>query len=833
MTEYNPKTIEPKWQASWEKIGLYQTPETPKKKFYLLEMFAYPSGDIHIGHFRNYTIGDVFWRFKKMQGFDLLHPFGWDAFGLPAEEAAIKKKMPPREWTLNNIKTSRATLKKMAVSYDWEREVTTCLPDYYQWSQWIFLTLYKRGLAYQASSLVNWCPSCKTVLANEQVQTGQCWRCNSEVTKRELKQWFIKITDYAERLLKGLDKLTGWPENIKAMQRNWIGRSEGAEIKFKIPDPQGDVPNEISIFTTRPDTIYGVTFMAIAPEHPLALKLTTSEQKKAVEDYIRKATKKSDLERTAEGEKDGVFTGSYVINPFSGEKAQLWVADYVLVHYGTGIVMAVPAHDQRDFEFAQKYNIPIKVVIKPPESRIPDPATMTEAYVDPGIMVNSGPFNDLPSEKGITKTIQYAVDKKIGQATVNYRLRDWLISRQRYWGAPIPMIHCAKCGVVPVPEKDLPVRLPENIKDFIPKGRSPLADVPEFIKTKCPKCNGPAERDVDTMDTFICSSWYHLRYSDPKNGKEIFNKTKAKQWLPIDLYIGGSEHACGHLIYFRFITKVLKDAGWLNFEEPATRLFNHGMVLDEKGDVMSKSKGNAVSPINLANEWGVDTSRLAMLFFAPSEWEIRWTEKGLVGAKRFLVKVWNLVHNASGVPNKNAQPTTQDAKRLYRKMHQTIKKVTADIDPVLHYNTAISAIMELVNEIHKVLSLKTSVSSVEPSQVSSKPVIGEAIRTVVLLLAPMVPHLAEELWEKLGNNDTIFKQLWPSYDKNAIQADEIELPVQVNGRLRSRITVPATADEETIKQKALADEKIKSALGGKPPRKMIVVPKRLVNIVVS
>ena len=863
---YDFASIESKWQDYWTKIGLCQTPlssgqmktaqagESLRQKYYLLEMFAYPSGDIHIGHFRNYTIGDVFWRYKKMQGFDLLHPFGWDAFGLPAEEAAIKKNLHPRDWTLNNIKTSRATLQKLSLSYDWDREVITCLPDYYKWTQWLFLLLYQRGLAYRANSLVNWCPGCKTGLANEQVADGTCWRCHNEVTKRELEQWFFKITDYAERLLNDLEQLTHWPANIKTMQRNWIGRSEGAEIQFPIAhsesgmrnsiNPQSPfrIPQSLSVFTTRPDTIYGVTFMAIAPEHPLALQLTTPDRQSAVSDYLKQALLKSDLERTTAGEKDGVFTGTYATNPLSGEKVQLWVADYVLVHYGTGIVMGVPAHDQRDFEFAKKYIIPIKVVINHSASTIPHSALMTEAYTESGVMVNSGPFNGLSSETGSQKVIEYLQEKKSGGPKVSYRLKDWLISRQRYWGAPIQMIHCPKCKLVPVPEKDLPVLLPEGVKDFIPKGRSPLADVTAFINTTCPQCGGPAQRDPDTMDTFMCSSWYQLRYTDPKNDTAIFDRTKAKQWLPVDLYIGGSEHACGHLIYFRFITKVLKDAGYLDIDEPVVRLFNHGMVLDEKGEVMSKSKGNVVSPINLMNEWGVDVSRMAMLFFAPSEWEIRWTDKGLIGAKRFLTRVWNLVidqqTNSPTVRQSNSPTTQQSAELLnsrtaglldfqtaglHRKIHLTIKRVTEDIDPALHYNTAISAIMELVNEVQKVTGNQSSVIG--------SPVVREAIRTTVILLAPFVPHLAEELWEKMGEPPSIFQQPWPVYDPQAIKTEEIELPVQVNGRLRSRITVEATASDEEIKQKALADEKIKTSLGDKPPQKIIIVPGRLVNIV--
>jgi leucyl-tRNA synthetase len=830
------QAIESRWQKEWGKSGLFNTPLKPNKKFYLLEMFAYPSGDIHIGHFRNYTIGDVFWRYLKMKGFDILHPFGWDAFGLPAEEAAIKRKLHPGDWTLNNIKTSRETLKQLAISYDWEREVITCTPEYYKWTQWVFLTLYKMGLAYRAGSSVNWCPSCKTVLANEQVEGGICWRCKSEVTKRELEQWFFKITDYAERLLKDIDKLDDWPENIKTMQKNWIGKSEGTEIKFQIPASPAGGPNptcptvrresQISVFTTRPDTIYGVTFMVMAPEHPLVKELTAPEHKKEVEEYIKKSALKSEMDRTATGEKDGVFTGNFAINPLSGEKVQLWVADYVLFHYGTGIVMGVPAHDQRDFLFARKYNVPIKVVINP-EGKSLFPETMTEAYGEPGIMVNSGPFNGINSVEGIKKVTDYVKENGLGKSTVHYRLKDWLLSRQRYWGTPIPMIHCPKCGVVPVDEKDLPVLLPPDVKDFIPKGRSPLADVPSFINTTCPKCKGSAQRDPDTMDTFVCSSWYHLRYSDPKNSNAPFGKDKVKEWLPVDLYIGGSEHACGHLIYFRFITKVLHDAGWFTFDEPVKRLFNHGMVLDVNGEVMSKSKGNVVSPRQLMEEWGVDVSRLAMLFFAPSDWEIRWHEKGLIGAKRFIMRVWNLANSVIEHRANNKEQTTNnkpELKPLLRKMHQTIKKVTEDIDPKLEFNTAISAIMELVNEIYQLTA--------KNEQLISSGEIHEAVKTTVLLLAPFIPHLSEEMWEKLNGKPSIFNHPWPKYDPAFLVAEEIELVIQVNGKIKSKMIIPAEGiTEDEIKTKALKDDKIKELLGGKTPRKVIIVPKRLVNIV--
>ena len=838
---YDFNIIEKRWRDYWNKIGLFNTPASPQavpliganpaNKFYLLEMFAYPSGDIHLGHFRNYTIGDAYARYLKMTGRDVLHPFGWDAFGLPAEEAAIKNKLHPRDWTLNNINTSRNTLKELSISYDWNREVVTCLPGYYKWTQWIFLTLYNRGLAYQADSSVNWCPGCKTVLANEQVETdGTCWRCHSAITKRHLKQWFFRITDYAERLLKDIDKLTHWPANIKAMQRNWIGRSEGTEINFKLAGS-----NEVfSIFTTRADTSFGITFMAMAPEHPLALSITTPEHKNQVKAYINKAANKADWERSALGEKDGVFTGAYVINPLNNDKVPLWIADYVLPHYGTGIVMAVPAHDQRDFEFAKKYNLPIKVVINPPSSRLDEP--LKEAYTEPGVMFNSGPFNGLTSEQGIKKVTEYLAKNGIGRAKVNYRIRDWLLSRQRYWGAPIPMIHCAKCGVVPVPETDLPVLLPDDVKDFIPKGRSPLADLASFMNTKCPKCKGPAQRDPDTMDTFVCSSWYHLRYADPHNDKQPFSKDAVNRWLPVDLYIGGAEHACGHLIYFRFVTKVLHDAGWLSFDEPAKRLFNHGMVLDEKGEVMSKSKGNVVSPTDLIKNDGVDVARLAMFFAAPSEAEILWSDKGIVGARRFVARLIELVNSMGDVPAKEKVDDTRrlvslaEMDTLYQKLHQTIKRVTEDIE-ALHYNTAISAVMELVNYIYEIKNIMR-----HPTRSSDYAALGgilhKAVRTTVLLMAPFAPHLAEQLWESLGEKPSIFNQKFPRYNPEALKSKEVELVIQINGKLRSRIIVPADLAEGDIKQKALSDEKVVQFLKGAQPRNVIIVPGKLVNIVI-
>lgn len=817
MQMYPFKEIEERWQKRWEKQKLYLTPDPPKKKYYMLVMFVYTSGDIHIGHFRNYIIGDVIARYKTMNGFDVLHPFGWDAFGLPAEEAAIKHGVNPEEWTLKNIEVSRKTIQKGGVSFDWEREVITCLPDYYRWTQWMFLRLYENNLAYRGKSFVNWCPHCNTVLANEQVVGRRCWRCEHEVTKKELSQWFFKITAYIQRLLSDLFKLKDWPEPIKIMQRNWIGKSEGTEIDFTI-EGTGE---KISVFTTRSDTIYGVTFMAISPENPLLQKLNMADQyKKEVEDYIRKSAFRNEAEKVSAAEKDGVFTGRFAINPLSGEKIQLWVADYVVGTYGTGIVMGVPGHDQRDFEFCKKYKIPIKVVIQPKGLTF-SPNKMKKAYVEPGVMVNSDRFNGLWSEKGIEKITEYVELKKLGRKKINYKLRDWLISRQRFWGAPIPMIHCEKCGIVPVPEKDLPVLLPEGNIDFFPKGRSPLADVDEFIKTTCPKCKGKAKRDPDTMDTFVCSSWYLFRYTDPKNKNQPFAKKKVSRWLPVDKYIGGAEHATGHLLYFRFFTKFLHDIGYLSVDEPAIELFNHGMVLDSKGEVMSKSKGNAVSPIDLMNQKGVDVSRIAVYFAAPSEKEILWTGEGITGASRFLNKIYNLAQKVKPKDlnyNIKFNDLTDTEKTTYRKLHQTIKKVNEDIE-TLQFNTAIASMMEFLN-------LFSSISS-------DSRIYTYCLKNLIQLLAPFAPHLAEELWEKLGFKQSVFKSKWPAYDKDAVIEELVTIVVQVNGKLRTSFEIPLNTDEEKIERMALENEKIKKFTKDKRVLKTIFIPNKLINLVVG
>ncbi|HVP07117.1 MAG TPA: leucine--tRNA ligase, partial [Candidatus Acidoferrum sp.] len=779
---YDFKTIEHKWQERWEKEQLYKGVHSPdpSKKFYMLVMFAYPSGDIHMGHFRNYIIGDAVARWQMMQGKQVLHPFGWDAFGLPAERAAIQRNIHPETWTLENIKVSRATLQQSAISFDWSREVVSCLPDYYKWTQWMFVQMFKHGIAYRKRGFVNWCPEDKTVLANEQVKEGKCERCGTLVVKKEQIQWYFKITDYADRLIDDLDKLPGWPENVKTMQREWIGRSHGLEVDFTIEGSGEKLP----IFTTRPDTIFGVTFMAIAPEAEIlgTLKLEPEYARK-VEEYKKRATGRSEIERSdVTTEKDGVFTGKYAINPFNGEKVQLWVADYVLAEYGTGVVMAVPAHDTRDFAFAKKYGIPIKVVIHPDANTSLDANTMTDAFVEYGPMVNSGQFNGLAGEKAIDAVSDFAASQGFGKRKVNFKLKDWSISRQRYWGCPIPIIHCPKCGQVPVPDNDLPVILP-RVKDYMPKGRSPLADVPEYMEVTCPSCGGKAERDPDTMDTFVCSSWYFLRYCDPQNEREPFSREIADRWMPVDLYVGGVTHATGHLIYFRFFTKFLKDIGWLSCDEPATRLFNHGMVMDAHGEVMSKSKGNVVSPISLMAERGVDVTRLAMYFTAPSDKEVLWSSESLIGVEKFLInKLYPIVNGFRGThpdlkQHFNVAGLDGYERSIYVKLNQTIKRVAEGFER-LQFNTSIAALMELVRDF-------------EPEKIQNEDLNDYILLKTIQMVAPLAPHLAEELWEMAGFCESVFRSGWPVHDPAAIIGETIEIAVQVNGKLRDSINVPA------------------------------------------
>lgn len=813
--------IEKEIQKFWQERGIFRTNSNPQKKYYVLVMFPYPSGDLHIGHSRNYTIGDTVMRFKKLRGYDVLHPFGWDAFGLPAENAAIIHGIHPEAWTKENIAISKKHLMDLGIGYDWDSEVTSCEPDYYRWNQYFFIKFYERGLAYRKESYVNWCPNCQTVLANEQVKEGHCWRstCNAVIEKRKLAQWYFRITAYAQRLLDGLKELKDWPESVKIMQENWIGRSEGVEVNFTLEDG-----TKIPIFTTRPDTLYGVTFMALAPDAPLAETIAQgTTQEKIVRDYINEALKKSEIDRTGtETEKTGVFTGRYAINPVNDERIPIYIADFVLASYGTGMIMAVPGHDQRDFEFAKKYNIPIKVVINPPGLKL-DPRTMTCAYTDEGIMVNSKMFDGLNNLEGIKRITDYLEEKGLGRRTVNYRLKDWLISRQRYWGTPIPMIHCEHCGIVPVSEKDLPVLLPKTIIDYQPKGKSVLAGVPEFINTTCPQCKGKAQRDPDTMDTFVDSSWYFLRYTDPKNDRLPFDPQKANQWMPIDEYIGGIEHATGHLIYFRFFTKVLYDLGMLAVDEPCKVLHTHGMV-KLNGITMSSSKRHGIWLGDFLKEHGADVCKLAVLFAAPPEKEIDWNNEMVTGVTRFLSRIKALyeIHTPIfNVPADNQQLINNpEERRLYIRLNQTIKKVIDDAERI-QYNTAIAALMEFLNDL----------TGFENKQ---SQLFKYALGVMLRLLAPFAPHIAEYLWlEHSGKKHSIFEETLPEPDLTALNFETITIPIQIQGKLRSKIEVAIDTSEEEIKQLALADEKVKKYTEGRTIIKIIYVPKRLINIVTS
>jgi leucyl-tRNA synthetase len=827
---YRPHEIEKRWQAEWKRLELDRAPEIPaREKRYLMEMFAYPSGDIHMGHFRNYSLGDVVARFERMRGYDVLHPFGWDAFGLPAENAAITRGIHPAEWTYPNIETSRATLQEMGISYDWDREVVTCRADYYKFTQWMFLLLHRRGLAYRARAAVNWCPIDQTVLANEHVVDGCCWRHPGvPVEKRELEQWFFRITEYADRLLADLDRLGEWPESTVKMQRSWIGRSEGAEVRFEVEGSE----QVITVFTTRPDTLWGATFLTLAPEHPLVLALTPAERREAVEEYVARARKKTDIERSdMTRDKDGVSTGAFARNPATGEPVPIWVADYVLGAYGTGAIMGVPAHDERDFAFARTYGLPLAVVVQPAGGPPLDPATMTEAFPGEGTMVASPPFDGSPAPESIPQVIAWLEEREIGRGKVQFRLRDWLISRQRYWGCPIPMVHCPACGIVPVPEEELPIELPANVESFIPTGRSPLEDVREFIETTCPECRGPARRDPDTMDTFVDSSWYHLRYVDAHNDRAPFDPKKAAAWLPIDLYIGGDEHATGHLLYFRFFTKVLHDAGWLTVDEPARRLVHQGMVADAKGEIMSKSKGNVVSPGDLFARDGVDIPRLAMLFFAPAEAEILWNEAGIEGARRFVLRLWETVLQTVADPRfatagaVDPAALSSGAREARRLAHRALERTTQAIAHDLAFNTAIAAFMELLNALRRVG---------EPAEWTDAdfPAAAEAVRIVAQGIAPLAPHLGEELWHRVGGEGSVFRSGWPQVDQDALRRETVEVPIQVNGKLRSRLHVPPDTAREELERAALADDKVRELLAGRIPVRVVVVPGRLVNVVV-
>jgi len=813
--KYNPGEIEKKWQQKWAEDKLYEvSEEDPRPKWYALTMFPYTSGDLHIGHWYNNVPPDVHARYKRMQGYNVLHPIGFDAFGLPAENAAIKRGIHPFTWTMQNIDNMRRQLKSIGAIYDWSREVVTCLPEYYKWTQWFFLKLYEAGLAYRDKAPVNWCPQCQTVLANEQVVgEGVCERCGTAVSRRDLEQWFFRITRYADELIEygGID----WPERIKIMQRNWVGRSQGTEISFGLDHPGVD-EKELRVFTTRPDTTFGVTFMVLAPEHPLVGKLTSPDRKSEVEAYIEKSRRQSEIERlSVEKEKDGVFTGAYAINRLNGEKVPIWIADYVLLSYGTGAVMAVPAHDERDFAFAQKYNLPIPVVIAPPGWQGEE---LDEAYIEPGTMVNSGQFDGLPSEKGIDAVSVFLEEKGWGKRTVSYRLRDWLISRQRYWGAPIPMIYCDKCGVIPVPEKDLPVLLPEDA-EFRPTGESPLKYNEGFVNTTCPRCSSPARRETDTMDTFVCSSWYFLRYASPNCDSAAFDAEKVKYWLPVDLYTGGAEHAVMHLLYARFFTKAIRDIGLVDFGEPFTRLFNQGIIISDK-QKMSKSKGNVITPDEYVSQLGADAVRAYLMFVAPWEQGGEWDDSGISGISRWLNRLWNLVLGEYTENESGGQ--SQAEAELFRIAHQTIRKVTDDLEK-MRFNTMIAALMEYTNFLGKV----------KDAGMVAAIAWAESIRTLLLLLAPACPHIAEELWQRAGHHYSIHNQSWPVWDKELARDEEITLVVQVNGRLRDRVAVPVSISESEARQLAMGQKKVQPYLEGKQILNIIYVPGRLVNIVVK
>jgi leucyl-tRNA synthetase len=820
--KYTPKDIEQKWQQQWEENQTFAvTEDKGKQKYYLLEMFPYPSGRIHMGHVRNYSIGDVIGRFKQMRGFNVLHPMGWDAFGMPAENAAIQNKSHPAKWTYENMAYMRGQLKKMGLSYDWGRELATCDVEYYRWEQKIFLEMFAKGLAYKKTSFVNWCPKCETVLANEQVEDGNCWRCDSGVNQKELDQWFFRITDYAEELLECTNKLPGWPERVLTMQRNWIGKSYGCEIDF----PLEGSSDAIRVFTTRQDTVFGATFMSLAPEHPLALHLTTPDRKGEVDAFIDKVKRTDRIKRTAEDfEKEGVFTGSYCTNPVTKARMPIYLANFVLMDYGTGAVMAVPTHDQRDFEFAGKYDLPLKVVIQP-EGETLDPAAMTAAFTEVGILVNSGRFDGVRSDAAKEAIADFLQQEGIGKKTVNFRLRDWGISRQRYWGNPIPVIYCDACGVVPVPEQDLPVKLPMDV-EFTGEGGSPLAKLDSFVNCSCPACGKPARREADTMDTFVQSSWYFLRYCCPDFVQGPLDRERVDYWMSVDQYIGGIEHAVLHLLYARFFTKVLRDLGYITCDEPFTNLLTQGMVIKD-GAKMSKSKGNVVDPNALIDKYGADTARLFSLFAAPPEKDLDWSDQGVDGSYRFLNRIWKLVHERLGLIRSaglvDPASLTAEERTLRRSVHKAIKKVTEDVEERFHFNTAIAAVMELLNVLQ----------DAAPAVAHNGALMKEALESVVLLLAPFVPHITEELWQQLGHTTPLSETAWPEYDREAVVDEEVLVVIQVNGKLRSKLTVATGTDEDAIKTLALADEKVQPFIEGKQVRKVICVPGKLVNIVVG
>lgn len=822
--QYFPQELEKKWGANWENAKAFATPnESDKPKYYALSMFPYPSGKLHMGHVRNYTITDVIARFKKMQGFNVLHPIGWDSFGLPAENAAMKHGANPAKWTDENIAYMTKQLKMLGLSYDWDREVTTCKPDYYKWTQWLFLQLYKKGLAYKKEAAVNWCDECATVLANEQVIDGKCWRCDGIVKKKYLSQWFLKITDYAEQLLQDLEKLEGWGDNVKTMQANWIGKSTGAILKFKVVEKDMEIP----VYTTRPDTAYGITYLVVAPEYKDIEALTTPENMEKVQEYRDNARKMTEIERlSTERIKTGVPLGTHCINPFTGEKFPLWTADYALAEYGTGAVMAVPTHDERDFDFAKKYNLPMKVVIQ--GEKVLSAENMAGAYTEPGVMVNSGEFNGMTNDKAKKLITQKAVDGGFGEFKTQYRLRDWLISRQRYWGAPIPVVYCEKCGVQPVRDEDLPVLLPEDV-DFSVVGKSPILTSKTFADTTCPCCGGPAKRETDTMDTFMCSSWYYLRYSDPKNPQKCFDKEIVDSWLPVDQYVGGIEHAILHLLYSRFFTKALKDCGLLSFDEPFKNLLTQGMVLKD-GSKMSKSKGNTVDPDEIFENYGADTARLFILSDSPPARDFDWSDAGVEGCYKFLNRVWRLVStNQDNIifDYKIPEQRTKENDDLVRVVHMAVKAITNDISNEFQFNTVISKYRELTNAIYD-WSGKKKVFSDE-----DKNIFSFAVLTLMKLMSPVAVHLTEEVWSSLGAKNSIHQEKWCEWDENLAKTSSITLVVQVNGKVRDKIEVAEDMPQEEMKQLAMNTDKAKEFTVGKEIVKVIVVPKKLVNIVVK
>ncbi len=860
--KYIPEAIETKWQQKWEDTEIFKVEVDPEKeKYYLLEMFPYPSGNIHMGHVRNYSIGDVVARYKTMRGFNVLHPMGWDAFGMPAENAAIANNTHPAKWTYANIDSMRSQLKRLGYSYDWSRELATCTPEYYRWEQWLFIKMFNKGIAYRKEAYVNWCEPCQTVLANEQVEEDCCWRCGKQVQQKKLWQWFFKITEYAEDLLVHCDKLPGWPEKVTTMQKNWIGKSVGAEARFNVEDSDVVIP----VFTTRPDTLFGATFMCLAPEHPLVEELSKgTEQETEVKAFVEKISLQ---DRSSEGieryEKEGVFTGRYCLNPLTGKKMPVFTANFALMEYGTGAVMSVPAHDQRDFEFAKKYDLDIVIVVNPEGEEL-DPATMTEAYTSPGIMVNSGQFDGMENLSAIETITEYLEEQGFGKKTISFRLRDWGISRQRYWGTPIPMIHCENCDAVPVPESDLPVVLPEDV-DLLESGGSPLGTLDYFKKATCPKCgNENARRDTDTMDTFVESSWYYARYCSPDYDQGMVDPEAVKYWMPVDQYIGGVEHAILHLLYSRYFTRVMKDEGLIEYNEPFERLLTQGMVnkatitcpedgyifptdVDDSSDEpvckicgnkveigrvikMSKSKKNVIDPNILLDKYGADTTRLFCLFASPPEKGLDWSDDGVDGSFRFLNRVWRIIAKNKGliesakVYDGELSTLSGKVKELFIKTHFTIKKVTNDMEDNFHFNTAISAVMELVNMMYLI--------DFDGDDDARDSVMRFAVETVLLLLSPFVPHFTEEIWEQLGSEGSVFAEAWPVHDEKALVADEILIIIQVNGKLRGKFNIGADADDKEIETKALEDKLVLKFIDGKPIKKVLVIKKKVVNIVI-